>query len=174
MPGTASTGGGTGPLPSSHAATLLYASLALFRTTARYSVDSTVAPSASIAMSTTRDVPGLRRSPATSESVDSRSGSIGKMTAGVYTDVVLWRAWSSIAPPDSTVPSTSAIATRMRVVPFGPGADTLSWSRSRESSLSIEHHNRSRRSRAAPVGASEGCAWSASAIAAGEKSGTSP
>ena len=44
-----------------------------------------------------------------------------------------------MAPSRATSESTSATATRMRVAPPAAGSDTVSWSRSRESSLSIEH-----------------------------------
>ena len=80
-------------------------------------------------------------------SVESRSGSIGKICAAVYTEVVLVRACSSTGEPTATVTSTSAIATRMRTAPSASGCATDSWSRSRESSLSIEHHRSERRSR---------------------------
>ena len=52
-----------------------------------------------------------------------------------------------MAEPCWTLESTSAIATRILVAPPGSASATDSWSRSRESSLSIEHHGFSRRSR---------------------------
>jgi len=48
----------------------------------------------------------------------------------------------SMALPFFTSASTSAIATHNRVAPSGKRSATESWSRSRESSLSIEHHSR--------------------------------
>src|SRR6185369_17799085 len=42
--------------------------------------------------------------------------------------------------------STSAMATRMDTWPSAPVRATVSWSRSRESSLSMEHHGRPRKS----------------------------
>ena len=76
--------------------------------------------------------------PSDVRSVDSRSGSIGKMTAGVYTDVVFWRAVVDRAARRHERFDVG-IATRMRVAPFVRGSDTDNWSRSRLSSLSIEH-----------------------------------
>ncbi len=63
-------------------------------------------PAAAIVISITR----LTRSwPSDSEVrlVDSFSGSIGKICAAVYTDVVFARAWSSIGEPIFTMASTS-------------------------------------------------------------------
>jgi len=79
-------------------------------------------------------------------------------------------ACSSIAERAMINASTSATATRMRVVPLSPGIETESWSRSRESSLSIDAQSRSRRSRAEEsVAARE--MLSVSRFAAAEKSG---
>ena len=44
--------------------------------------------------------------------VESSSGNMEKIQAGVYTVVVLWRACPSIADPSLTSVSTSATATR--------------------------------------------------------------
>ena len=82
-------------------------------------------------------------------SVESRSGSIGNICGAVYTEVVLLRACSSTGEPRATVASTSAIAIRIFTAPPSAGCATDSWSRSRESSLSIEHHSSCRRSRTA-------------------------
>ena len=46
-----------------------------------------------------------------------------------------------------TAALTSATATSSLVPPTASASATVSWSRSRESSLSIEHHGRCRRSR---------------------------
>ena len=80
-------------------------------------------------------------------SVDSTSGNIGNTPAAVYTEVVLTAAWPSTAPPGRTSASTSATATISRVTPPAIGSATLSWSRSRVSSLSMENQVRWRRSR---------------------------
>jgi len=53
-------------------------------------------------------------------SVESFSGSIGKISAAVYTEVVLWRACPSMAEPSFTSASTSATATR--ILTMGPGS----------------------------------------------------
>ena len=53
----------------------------------------------------------------------------------------------SMADPSLTSRSTSATATRTFTEFPGSASDTVSWSRSRESSLSREHQRRSRRSR---------------------------
>jgi len=136
---------GIGPVPSSHAATLLYASFALFLTRAEYTSEFFSAPSASNSISITKET---LSSPNPSEvrSVESFSGSMGKVPPAVYTEVVFMRACSSIADPFFTVSATSAIATRT-FVPSATDSATLSWSRSRESSLSIEHQSRPVRSR---------------------------
>src|SRR2546426_6193955 len=114
-------------------------------------------------------------SPSDVRSVESFSGSIGKTSAAVYTDVVLVRAWASIAEPSFTVVSTSATATRIFTTPSVIGCATVSWSRSRESSLSIEAQRRPRRSRIdGPASAAAFALASVSAKAAGEKSGSRP
>src|SRR5215470_1501348 len=116
-------------------------------------------------------------SPAFSDvrSVESRSGSMGKIAAAVYTEVVFARACPSMAEPFLTSASTSATATRMRTAPPGPESETVSWSRSRESSLSIEHQRRWRRSRTAGPSSRAGPVKApVSALAAGEKSASSP
>src|SRR5437867_4231051 len=80
-----------------------------------------------------------------------------------------------MAEPFLTRASTSATATRIRTEPPGAGSTTESWSRSRESSLSIEHHTRSRRSRIAGSDSFAGPVRAAVSVwAAGEKSGSSP
>src|SRR5258706_8567599 len=108
-------------------------------------------------------------------SVDRRSGSIGNITPGVYTDVVFCSAWRSTAECLATAAPTSAMATITLTWPFFNGSATDSWSRSRESSLSIEHHNNSVRSR---VGSSvvRGASFNAaaSASAAGGMVGSRP
>ncbi len=48
------------------------------------------------------------------------------MAAAVYTDVVLVRAWPSMAEPFLTRASTSATATRIRTEPPGAGSATES------------------------------------------------
>ncbi len=119
--------------------------------------------------------------PSDVRSVDSRSGSIGKIRAGVYTEVVFWRAWSSMGLPGATSASTSAIATRIRVAPSGLASETDNWSRSRLSSLSMEHQRRLRRSRTCERSAPgptaftvSGFAASACATAARENSASRP
>src|SRR5262249_34638700 len=57
------------------------------------------------------------------------------------------RAWASTADPRATFASTSATATSTWTSPPGRSSATVSWSRSSESSLSIDAHSRSRRSR---------------------------
>ncbi len=59
-------------------------------------------------------------------SVDSFSGSIGKILAAVYTEVVLWRAWSSMAEPFLTSASTSATATRTLILSSPRASATVS------------------------------------------------
>ena len=89
--------------------------------------------------------------------------------------MVFWRAWPSIAEPFRTMASTSAIATRIFTAPSGIASATVSWSRSRESSLSIEAQGRLRRSRR-PAGSPAAVARipSSSASTVGEKSGSKP
>ncbi len=58
--------------------------------------------------------------------VDSFSGSMKKISAAVYTVVVLWRACASMAEPALTTASTSATATRIFVLPPGIGSATES------------------------------------------------
>jgi ABC-type lipoprotein export system ATPase subunit len=55
---------------------------------------------------------------------------------------VLSRAWASIGVSFFTSASTSAMATHRRMAPEGSGSQTVSWSRSSESSLSMEHQSR--------------------------------
>ncbi len=84
-------------------------------------------------------------------------------------------AWPSIAEPFVTNASTSAIATRIFTVPPAMGSATESWSRSRESSLSMDAQSRARKSRIAASDAMAGRVIRlASAMTAGEKSGRSP
>ena len=52
-----------------------------------------------------------------------------------------------MALPFGTTVSTSAMAMKIVTAPFPPSRATVSWSRSRDSSLSMEHQGRSRRSR---------------------------
>src|SRR5258708_1749482 len=67
------------------------------------------------------------------------------------------------------------MATRIFTAPSGAGAETLSWSRSRESSLSIDAHASARKSLTSGPPATAGPAIrSHCAIAAGEKSGCKP
>ena len=54
--------------------------------------------------------------------VESFSGSIGKISAAVYTEVVFRRACTSIAVPLATSASTSAIAMKIRVAPDATGS----------------------------------------------------
>src|SRR5436190_6578700 len=121
MPGTAAAAGGSGPSPTSQAPTALYASLAWFRTCAAYTSDAPSSPSTETTISITTD---NRSCCATSDvrSVDSRSGSIGKITAGVYTDVVFCAAWRSTGDPLGTAASTSAIATNSFTAPPATGS----------------------------------------------------
>src|SRR3990172_12406688 len=80
-----------------------------------------------------------------------------------------------MAEPILTEAATSAIATRTDAPPSGRDFATESWSRSRESSLSMEAQGRSRRSRMEGSDPGVGPAMAlASAIAAGEKSGSRP
>src|SRR5205823_884249 len=86
------------------------------------------APSAPTVISTTtasRSPP----SPREVRSVDSFSGSIGKTSAAVYTEVVFVCAWPSIAEPFPTAASTSATATR--IVTASPPAGTADRNRRR-------------------------------------------
>ena len=59
---------------------------------------------------------------------------------------------------DSVEGMPPAIATRIFTMPSAIGSATVNWSRSRESSLSIEHQSRARRSR---TGSSAGASISA-------------
>jgi hypothetical protein len=77
-------------------------------------------------------------------SVDSRSGNIGKICAAVYTEVVLALACASSGEPRAIEASTSAMAMRICTAPSASGCATDNWSRSRESSLSIEHQSSER------------------------------
>src|SRR3989441_11373377 len=114
-------------------------------------------------------------SPRDVRSVESFSGSIGKTSAAVYTEVVLVRAWPSMAEPSFTKASTSATATRIFVAPCALGSATESWSRWRESSLSIEAQRRLRRSRMdGSVAAAAFAKACVSSRTAGEKSGCRP
>jgi hypothetical protein len=114
-------------------------------------------------------------SPRDVRSVESFSGSIGKIWAAVYTDVVLVRAWPSMAEPIFTTASTSATATRILTAPSAIGSATESWSRSRESSLSIEHQRRPRRSRIeGSVSVAAFAIESVSVTTAAENSGNRP
>jgi hypothetical protein len=56
-------------------------------------------------------------------------------------EVVLRDAWPSIADPFRTSASTSATATRILNRPPSSDSATVSWSRSRESSLSMDAHS---------------------------------
>ncbi len=107
--------------------------------------------------------------------MDSASGSIGNMPAAVYTEVVLCAACRSIGPSRRTSASTSATATFSRIAPPGSASATLSWSRSRVSSLSIENHGSDRRSRMSPFrGPAAWRADSASCSASGENAASRP
>src|SRR5712691_9165782 len=80
-----------------------------------------------------------------------------------------------MAEPFLTNASTSAIATRIFTVPPAMGSATESWSRSRESSLSMDAQSKARKSRIAAPDAVAGCVIRlVSAMTAGEKSGRSP
>jgi hypothetical protein len=108
-------------------------------------------------------------------SVDKRSGSIGKIAAVVYTLVVLATAWRSMADSRGTVASTSAMATHTFTPPLPSGSAKESWSRSRDSSLSIEHHGSCRRSRTGSSVTSGGPTMPATAaVTSGGKSGSNP
>ena len=100
---------------------------------------------------------------------------MGKMRAAVYTEVVLSRGVRSMGVSAGDGASTSATATRTR----GPAAParsaTVSWSRSRESSLSIEHQAAPARSRTPrPRRARDPSSASACLIASGGNSGPNP
>src|SRR6185436_15445927 len=96
------------------------------------------------------------------------------MPPAVYTDVVFFWACASTGEPFFTSASTSATATRSRTRPPRSSA-TVSWSRSLESSLSIEHQSRSRRSRmagsSALAGALRASSWASTGL---PKSGSRP
>src|SRR6185369_4679090 len=78
-----------------------------------------------------------------------------------------------MALPFRTRPSTSAMARRTRTAPCGSASATDSWSRSRESSLSIENQRRARSSRS-PGSRAGAVMAAASPCAALEKSGSRP
>ena len=75
--------------------------------------------------------------------------------------------------PAATSASTSATATRILTASPASGSATDSWSRSRESSLSIEHHRSPDRSRSVGSETAERI-WSSCASAAAGTSGCSP
>jgi len=84
-------------------------------------------------------------------SVESFSGSIGKYLSHRIDRGGVFAAHDRPAPIFFlTTASTSAMATRILTASLGMDSPTVSWSRSRESSLSMEHQRRFRRSRAAP------------------------
>jgi hypothetical protein len=97
----------------------------LLRTLARNTSDARSVPSVATFSSITT---ASRSSPGLSEvrSVESLSGSIGKISTPVYTDVVLCRAWRSIAVPSRTTASTSATATQIVAWPPGSSRATVS------------------------------------------------
>src|SRR5260370_40111210 len=110
---------------------------------------------------------------------DSSWGTIGKIRTPRYNDVVFTAACLSVADPFGTNASTSAILMYSRIDPSGSRSAYSIWSRSRDSSLSIEDQRSRRRSRGAgppaPTTASGRCAAvDASAKTAGEKSGSKP
>ena len=105
----------------------------------------------------------------------SLGGSIQNTSAAVYTEVVLVRACASSGEPLVTMASTSATAIRILVRPPVIGSATEIWSRSRESSLSIEHHSSARRSFTSPPLSAAGLVMPFNcAVACGVKSGSRP
>ena len=119
---------------------------------------------------------GRRASPSDVRSVDSLSGSIGKVSAAVYTEVVFV---AGVARRSRSPPRRSRRRRRRRrssfTAPSWRGSATVSWSRSRESSLSIDTHASFRRSRTAePTSSTWSPRASTSASTAVEKSGSRP